>query len=78
MAIPKAVSTNFNTLLRAIKAGQVVLLECQDRNTGENIYTICAVNEVDGEVEMAPFAKMFNGNPYEELAPPAPEGGFHV
>ncbi len=38
---------------------------------------LCAANRLpDGDVEFAPFAMMFNGNPYEEINPPKPEGGF--
>lgn len=28
------------------------------------------------ETTLTPFAVLFNGNPYEMLNPPAPEGGF--
>jgi hypothetical protein len=32
---------------------------------------ICALNRTDeGEVMFVPIAKMFDGNPYEELMPP--------
>jgi hypothetical protein len=55
---------NFETLQRAIKAGQVCLMDCIE---------ICAVNNVDGCFEMVPMVKFFNGNPYDELIPPMAE-----
>jgi len=43
----------------------------------DEIAAICAANrDPDGSVEFAPFAMLFNGNPYELLNPPNPEGGF--
>jgi hypothetical protein len=33
---------------------------------------------VDGEYEMVPFAKLFDGNPYEELDPPMSEEKYHA
>ena len=68
---------NFDTLRRAFAEGAVCLLECQDRATGKLVAVICAMQRDDGEsANMVPFAKMFDGNPYDELNPPRPEGGF--
>ena len=68
--------TNFETLVRAVKADHVCILECQDKATGKDVVTLCAVQVVDGMYEFVPLAKLFNGNPYEELNPPDPNGGF--
>lgn len=68
---------NFETLKRAALAGDLALMECQDAKTGKKVATIVAVNRTpDGQFEMAPLAKLFDGNPYEELNPPNPDGGF--
>jgi len=64
---------NFETLQRAIKAGQVCLMDCIEKATGEHVAVICAVNNVDGCFEMVPMVKFFNGNPYDELIPPMAE-----
>ena len=45
-------------------------MECTDAVTGKPVIAICAVNTVNGEYEFSPLAKMFDGNPYEELNPP--------
>jgi hypothetical protein len=69
---------NFNTLQQAFLAGDAALMECQLAATGEPVAVVCAANRhEDGSVEFAPFAMLFNDNPYELLNPPNPEGGFH-
>ena len=60
MAIAKGHKANFNTLVEAIRAGDVALMECELAATGENVAVICAANRLpDGEVEFAPFAMLF-------------------
>ena len=66
MAIAKGYTTNFETLLKAARNKDLFLLECTDAKTGVSVITICAMSQ-DGAV---PLAKMFDGNPYEELIPP--------
>jgi hypothetical protein len=47
------------------------LLECTDATTGNPVMVVCAVvQEQDGNYVMTPFAKLFDGNPYEEVTPP--------
>ena len=70
MAIPEHVRQNFQTLLNAVENDDVALLECTDKQTGEPVYTIVAVTHDGDEYILAPFAKMFDGNPFEELNPP--------
>ena len=61
----------------AFENGDVALMECQLAVTGEPVAVIAPpTGRPDGEVEFAPFAMMFNGNPYEAINPPKPEGGF--
>ena len=69
MAIAKGYVTNLETLIQAAKDDNLCLLECTDKD-GNTVIAVCAVNFVDGEYEMVPLAKMFDGNPYEELQPP--------
>lgn len=74
MAIPEAIKTNFNTLVKAFKQEDIALLECLDRNTGESAYAICAVNLIqqavaEPEIEMVPLGLMFSSDPYEMLIP---------
>ena len=63
--------TNFQTMLMAAENADLCLMECTDATTGKPVIAICMVNcTKDGEYEMMPVAKMFDGNPYEELVPP--------
>jgi hypothetical protein len=68
---------NFATLRRACKAGDLALLDCRDKRTGQAVRVIVAVQrETDGDYTFVPLARMFDGNPYDELDPPNPEGGY--
>lgn len=74
MAIAPGYKTNFETLISAAKNDDLCLLECQDAVTGKPVITVCAVmRDTDGTIQLAPFAKMFDGDPYEELIPPTTE-----
>lgn len=74
MAIPEGYRQNFQTLLDAVGNNQAALVECKDAATGKPVMVICALSfSEDGSVTMSPFAKMFDGNPYEELLPPTDE-----
>jgi hypothetical protein len=78
MALATGHKANFKALQEAFGNGDVALMECQLAFTGEEVAVICAANRLpDGGVEFAPFAMLFNGNPYEAVNPPKPEGGFH-
>lgn len=70
MTIVQSHKRNFEVLQQAFESGSVCLMDCIERATGEHVAVICAVNEVDGEYEMVPFAKFFNGNPYDLLQSP--------
>lgn len=70
MAIPKGYRANLNTIIAAAKNGDLCIMECTDKATGKTVITLCAAERKDGQVQMTPLAKMFDGNPYEELDPP--------
>ena len=62
---------NFNTLRAAILNDDAALIRCKD-NEGEDVIVVAAVFQDDnGQYNMVPLAKMFDGNPYEELEPPS-------
>ena len=70
MAIPKGHRTNFESVRRAFLNGHAALLECTSRENGEPVYVIVAVQQAGDDFEFVPFARLFDGNPYEELDPP--------
>jgi hypothetical protein len=66
---------NFETLSEAFKNDAVCLMDCIEKATGEHVAVICAISKDGDKVQMTPFAKFFNGNPYELLIPPMEDGG---
>ena len=63
---------NFETLKAAFLQGDVALMECFDTQENRPVVVICAVER--GEtVGFVPFARFFDGNPYEQLVPPGEE-----
>lgn len=72
MPIRRFYAHNFQELVRAIMAGDVGLMECQDAKTKEPVVVICAFqrNDENNEITTIPLAKMFDGNPYDQLIPP--------
>jgi hypothetical protein len=70
MAIPEGHKQNFQTILDATHHNDLTLMECTDKATGQTVYTVCAVYIEDNQYVFVPLAKMFDGDPYEELNPP--------
>jgi hypothetical protein len=68
--IPQPYRENFDTLNQAFGDGAACLLECRERATGRAAYVICAVNRRGPDCELVPFARLFDDNPYDLLAPP--------
>jgi len=69
----EAHKANFETLQKAFSQGDVCLLECIDKSTGQLVPVVCAIQpsgDAEKPIEFVPFAKMFLGNPYEEVDPP--------
>ena len=69
---------NFETLRRAFKDEAVCLMDCVEKASGEHVAVICATTLVkEGGKELykfVPFARFFNGNPFELLMPPMEHG----
>lgn len=71
MAIPDHARINFETLVKAAKAGDLALMECTEVASGEPRYVLCAVGRDGDDYVMAPFGHLAPGNPYETYIPPA-------
>lgn len=72
---------NFDTLLRAAGAEHLALMDCRRTDTGEQVAVVCAVNITlddrgERQFDFVPLAAMISGNPYEQLDPPNPDGGY--
>jgi hypothetical protein len=72
MALKPGDRTNFKTMLKAAGNGHLSLVECTDQKTGEYRAVVCMMgwDETTSEHIMTPVAKLFEGNPYEEISPP--------
>lgn len=67
--ISKGHKNNFETLKQAAVHGDLALMECQSSATGKPVMVLCAVNRNRDELEFVPVAKLFSGNPYDEVSP---------
>lgn len=72
MALQPGHVKNFETMKRAGAAGNLALMECVDKATGNYVATICMVHMDGDEFVFTPVAKLFDGNPYDELIPASP------
>ncbi|WP_236775532.1 DUF6117 family protein [Agrobacterium tumefaciens] len=72
MAIPDYARTNFETLLRAARDGNLALMECLDARTEEPRFVLCAVGHDGGDRVFTPFGHLAAGNPYDAYFPPDP------
>jgi len=70
MAIPKGAVANFETLKRAILNDDACIMEVMDKETGQLVDAICAVNFDGQSYQMAPLAVMVRENPYQRFIPP--------
>ena len=74
MALAKGHRTNLETITRAAKNADLAVLECQDRLTRAPVPVLVAIHQDDeGQFVFTPLARMFIGNPYEELLGPGEE-----
>lgn len=71
MAIPEAYKHNFKQLLRAVSNTDAALLETTEKATGKPAFIVVAVIFAGREYQLIPMARMFDGNPYDELDPPS-------
>ena len=74
--ISKKARLLFDNVCAAAHEHALCLAECTDRRTGKKANVLCATSTEGGVVCMQPLARLFSGNPYNEVVPPgldAPE-----
>jgi hypothetical protein len=62
--------TNFETLQRAWKEGNVALMDATRKSDGTQVALVCAMGVKDGMVYPTPLAVMIESNPFEDFTPP--------
>jgi hypothetical protein len=74
MGIPEKHKEAMISLRDAFAEGRVSLVEAKSASTGEPVYVICRVFSPDGKyLSFVPMARLFNGDPVEEVLPPETE-----
>jgi hypothetical protein len=72
MALTPFHQGTFKTIQRAFANGQVALMECRLRRSGEMVAVICGVYPLGREESVfIPLALLFDGNPYDTIEPPS-------
>ncbi len=72
--LPAGTNANLDTIIRAAKQGDLVVLSCRWGATGKPVSVVCAINRgVENGQAMfypVPLAALFDGNPYALLQDP--------
>ena len=68
--ISKKARLLFDNVCAAAHEHALCLAECTDRRTGKKVNVLCATSTEGGVVCMQPLARLFSGNPYNEVVPP--------
>lgn len=62
---------NFQTMLKAARHGDLALVSCIEKATQKPVMAVCAMSRNDdGTITPMPFARLFDGNPFELLEDP--------
>lgn len=67
--ISKKARLLFDNVCAVAHEHELCLAECTDRRNGKKVNVICAATTEDGVVRLRPLARLFSGNPYNEVAP---------
>ena len=70
MALSEAYRQHLEVIRHAADDNALAVLECTDRQSGLPVPTLVAVGRQNGEYIFYPLAKLFIGNPYDELLSP--------
>ena len=60
----------FANLKEAALDHRLVLAACEDRSTGRRVNVVCESYVENGVTMYNPIARLFDGNPYNEVTPP--------
>lgn len=67
--IPIGDRTNFDTLVRAAKIGNLMAVSAKRLSDGKQVTLVCAAGKDGNEIVVTPLAVMIEGNPYEDFIP---------
>ena len=71
MRIPRKHREAYVQLIEAAQGNELCLAECESHGKpGTKVYAICSVVKTPGGVTYVPLARLFNGNPSNEITSP--------
>jgi len=68
--IPRKARDSYIALSEAALDNRLCLTRCADVRTGLPAFVICAIEQHDGITDYIPLARLFNGNPSNEVTSP--------
>lgn len=68
--ITKRAQLQFSSILSAAQMQALCIAKCFNITTGKPEYVLCAHSIIDSVEEYQPLAKLFQGNPFNEVTPP--------
>ncbi len=66
----KKVKLTLGTIVEAGRENRLCIAACEDRKTGKPAYVLCETYVEHGAVQYNPVARLFTGNPHNEVTPP--------
>lgn len=70
MIVSRKAKLNLRALQKAVADHRLCLAQCNDRRTGLPVYVVCETEECNGTVVFKPLARLFSGNPHNEVTLP--------
>lgn len=66
----KKVQYTLATIGDAARDHRLCVTTCEDRKTGKKVHVLCETYIEDGVTQYNPVARLFSGNPFNEVTPP--------
>ena len=68
--IPRKQRDSYMTLNEAALDHRLCLAQCEDIRTGAKTFVVCSIEQENGCTTYVPLARLFNGNPSNEVTSP--------
>jgi len=66
----KKIRMTLGTIVDAAHDHRLCVAICEDRKTGKKVQVLCESYVENGSVQYNPVARLFSGNPHNEITPP--------
>ena len=68
--IPRKARDSYIALNEAALDHRLCLAQCEDVRTGLKVFVVCSIEQENGCTTYVPLARLFNGNPANEVTSP--------